>query len=191
MIALVDYGAGNLFSVSNALEVIGAEFKVVDSAFEASEYSGVLLPGVGHFGQMMRSLDDRGLCTSLGSAVEKGVPLLGICLGMQALFETSEEARGVSGLRILRGSVVEISGEVRVPQIGWNEVRFDDRDPMWFYFANSFVVKDSEAVWGRCEYGGEFSAAVKQGSIWGMQFHPEKSGTAGLGLLKEWIDYAG
>jgi imidazole glycerol-phosphate synthase subunit HisH len=190
MIALVDYGAGNLFSVSNALKTIGAEFEVVDSAFEASEFSGVLLPGVGHFGQMMGALDDRGFRASLGNAVEKEVPLLGICLGMQALFETSEEARGVPGLGFLKGSVVGISEEVRVPQIGWNEVRFDDRDPMWFYFANSFVVKDSEAIWGRCEYGGEFFAAVKHGSIWGMQFHPEKSGAAGLGLLKEWCDYA-
>ncbi len=191
MTAVVDYGAGNLFSVQNALRAIEEEFVVVDSAFESANYSRVLLPGVGHFGQMMASLNDRGLRDCLIHAAQNEVPILGICLGMQALFETSEEAPGVEGLSLIEGEVTAIDGDVRVPQIGWNEVRFSGQETIWCYFANSFVVKHSAARWGVSEYGSEFCAAVRQGSIWGMQFHPEKSGAAGLGLLKEWCDYAG
>jgi len=190
MIAVVDYGAGNLFSVSNALAVIGEEFEVVESEFDSSNFSGVLLPGVGHFGQMMESLDNRGLRQSIEKSAQIEQPILGICLGMQALFESSQEAEGVKGLGLINGEVTAIKGDVRVPQIGWNEVHYADREPAWYYFANSFVVKESESIWGRCDYGGEFCASVKHNSIWGMQFHPEKSGAAGLALLKEWCDYA-
>lgn len=184
MITVIDYGAGNIFSLTNALKSLGFEFRITDSGFTGAEK--IILPGVGHFSSMMRSLEDRELVESIKNATATGVPFLGICLGMQALFESSEEAPGIPGLSLLNGKVVRLPETSRVPHMGWNEVSFTDGSKDWFYFANSFVVSESQDIWGKADHDGEFVAAVKHENLTGMQFHPEKSGQAGLDLLEKW-----
>jgi len=184
MITVVDYGAGNLFSLTNALEILGFKFEIVDRAFNGVEK--IILPGVGHFASMMQSLETRNLVESIKYSANIGVPFLGICLGMQALFESSEEAPGVIGLSLLEGKVVRLPENSRVPHMGWNEVTFEDGGKNWFYFANSYVVLESRNTWGNADHDGEFVAAVKRENLTGVQFHPEKSGQAGLDLLEKW-----
>lgn len=188
MIGMIDYGAGNLFSVANAFRVVGAEYRLVRSGDELAGCSKVVLPGVGHFGQMFEALESRGFLPALR---EIDVPLLGICLGMQALFESSLEAPGVAGLGLLNGVVSRLPEGCRVPHMGWNEVAFSDGSRDWFYFANSFVVRRTDAVWGETEYGVPFASAVRKGNVTGFQFHPEKSGAAGLELVRRWCENAG
>lgn len=190
MIVLVDYGAGNIFSVTNALREICAEFAVSNDPAKVEQAERVLLPGVGHFAQMMGELDRLRFRDPLIEFAQSGRPLLGICLGMQALFESSEEAPRVRGLGLLEGHVKRFPNNARVPHMGWNDARFSEgRD--WFYFANSFYVPSGEATWAETEYGLTFASAVKQGNVVGFQFHPEKSGRAGLRLLRNWCFDAG
>jgi imidazole glycerol phosphate synthase glutamine amidotransferase subunit len=191
MIALIDYGAGNLFSVANGLGAIGATFRFVREPSELRDDDKILLPGVGHFGQMMSSLDKLNLRDALIGAAKDGRHLLGICLGMQAFFEWSEEAPGISGLGLLPGTVRSLPEHCRVPHMGWNSARFADGEANWFYFANSFIVPVTAATWATTDYFGEFSSAVRQGNLWGFQFHPEKSSRAGLELIARWCQDAG
>jgi imidazole glycerol phosphate synthase glutamine amidotransferase subunit len=135
---------------------------------------------------MLRSLADLQLDTRLQAEATEGTPILGICLGMQSLFESSEEAPGVRGLGLFSGQIVRFRDVPRVPHIGWNDVRFKDHSSGDFYFANSFYAPLSEFTTGICEYGVEFSAAVRNKNVAGIQFHPEKSGEAGLKILLEW-----
>lgn len=189
-IVVVDYGAGNLFSVANALEALAVPFIVSRDEETVKKSRRLLLPGVGHFGQMMAALDETGLRNSLLRACHSGTPLLGICLGMHALFEGSEEAPGVAGLGLLRGVVRRLPPGSRVPQMGWNLVRFLDGHQDWFTFANSFVAPDGEATWATSEFGETFPSAVRKGNLTATQFHPEKSGAAGLDLLRRWCSDA-
>jgi imidazole glycerol phosphate synthase glutamine amidotransferase subunit len=196
MIAVIDYGAGNLRSVANALDAAGAHYNLASTPESLANASKIILPGVGHFGQMMRALDDLNLRGVLIDRVEAGIPFLGICLGMQALFEGSEEAPEVKGLGIFPGRSVRFPSTVRVPHMGWNQVsrqcgsrlmaQFQD-DP-WFYFAHSFYIPRNGSTAALCEYAVPYSAAIEHENIFGVQFHPEKSAGSGQLLLRGFLE---
>lgn len=195
MISIVDYGMGNLHSVQKALEKTGFASRLVSTAAEVEKAERLILPGVGAFGDAMRGLHERALVAPLRSYARSGRPMLGICLGMQILFESSEEDPGVKGLAIFPGTVrrFQLDG-LKVPHMGWNslEVTPDSRllaglgtDP-YVYFVHSFYVKpdDSAVTAATASYGHPFTAAVERGNVGGTQFHPEKSQSAGLAILK-------
>lgn len=202
MIAVIDYGAGNLKSVKNALDHLGAANMRASTAKEILLADAVILPGVGEFGTAMAELERRGIKEAVIEAAGSGRPLLGICLGMQLLFEAGEESRGAKGLGILPGRVPRFPAEMglKIPHMGWNSVmplkenRLLDGLPegSYMYFVHSFYVKAAERadVSAISEYGLIFDAAVERGNIFGCQFHPEKSGAAGLVILKNFIEIA-
>ncbi|HLH39745.1 MAG TPA: imidazole glycerol phosphate synthase subunit HisH [Bryobacteraceae bacterium] len=197
MIAILDYGAGNLRSVENALDALGARHERVRSPEALYGAARIILPGVGHFGQLIRSLDSLGLRTPLKRRIEAGAPFLGICLGLQALFEGSEEAPGLPGLALLPGIVRKFGPGARVPHMGWSPVapcedtvlfRRTGTQP-YFYFAHSFYVPLlGEATAAVCDYTVRYTAAVERGSLFGVQFHPEKSGPLGLRILRNFLE---
>jgi glutamine amidotransferase len=194
MIGIVDYGMGNLQSVRKAFERIGQPARIVRTADELSSADKLVLPGVGAFGRAMDELTERCLRRPLLDAVYSGTPLLGICLGLQLLFERSEEHGSYEGLGLLRGDVRRLPDSVKVPHIGWNELEIarpgwlldgiPDRE--FFYFVQSYYVcpANPDCVSGTTEYGWSFAAAVEQDLIFGVQFHPEKSQGAGLQILE-------
>ncbi|HEV2076061.1 MAG TPA: imidazole glycerol phosphate synthase subunit HisH, partial [Thermoleophilaceae bacterium] len=193
-IAVLDYGMGNLQSVEKALERVGARAEVTSDHGRVRAADGAVLPGVGAFPAAMRSIRERGLDGLLGDRVAAGVPVLGLCLGMQLLFEWSEEHGGDRGLGLLEGTVEPLGvNGLKVPQIGWNPVswrrgsRLVDGlpDPCAFYHVHSFapVPADPGDVLGTATYGQEFVSAVEREPVYGVQFHPEKSGEHGLRLL--------
>lgn len=199
-LAIVDYGAGNLKSVANALTHLGAQFKIAETpeAIEASD--AVLFPGVGHFGQMATSLDELRLRSSLLAKIGGGAPFLGICVGMQALYKASEESPEAQGLGVFPGEVRKLRGNVRVPHLGWDDLETVRDCPLLkgidpsarFYFANSFAADLGGETAATCAYGdSSWAAIVRQGSLFGVQFHPEKSGENGLRLLKNFLEIAG
>lgn len=202
MIAVIDYGAGNLKSVKNALDHLGAANMRASTAKEILLADAVILPGVGEFGTAMAELERRGIKEAVIEAANGGRPLLGICLGMQLLFEAGEESPGAKGLGILPGRVPRFPAEMglKIPHMGWNSVmplkenRLLDGLPKgsYMYFVHSFYVKAAERadVSAISEYGLIFDAAVERGNIFGCQFHPEKSGAAGLAILKNFIEIA-
>jgi glutamine amidotransferase len=192
MIAVFDYGAGNLRSVQNTLAEIGAEFEVVRDAAGLERASKIILPGVGHFGQMMRSLTVQ---NTLRERIAAGVPFLGICLGMQALFERSEEAPDVEGLGLYRGVVKRFPADARVPHMGWNELEVRPGSRLvpegtrpYVYFAHSYYVPDVEQASAVCTYAVRYTAALEAGNVFGVQFHPEKSGPVGLAIVKRFVE---
>jgi imidazole glycerol-phosphate synthase subunit HisH len=192
MIAVFDYGAGNLRSVQNALEEIGCDYKLVRDAAGLRAANKILLPGVGHFGQMMRALDALDVRETLIDRIAGGAPFLGICLGLQALFETSEEAPEAQGLGIFSGIVRRFPAHARVPHMGWDEVRWRrpagqgaSRSEGFYYFAHSFYVPESDYSSATCFYDVPFTAALQQSNVFGVQFHPEKSGSEGLERLRD------
>ncbi|HEY5779180.1 MAG TPA: imidazole glycerol phosphate synthase subunit HisH [Terrimicrobiaceae bacterium] len=197
-IGVVDYGSGNLRSVSKALEAVGASVALVTSSAQLDPLDAVVVPGVGAFGDCAQNLRKSGLWEPLIEWLQAGRPYLGICLGYQLLFESSEESPGCKGLGVLPGRVVRFQGKrLKVPHIGWN-VLLDMRGPMfktlssapYFYFVHSYfpVPADDAIVSARCQYGGTFAASVSNGSLHATQFHPEKSQSAGLTLLKNFLD---
>ena len=196
MIGVVDYGAGNLGSVRNALDRVGLSSRPVAMPEELSGLSGLILPGVGSFGPAAAALDASGMSKGIRAWARSGRPLLGICLGLQLLFEKSQEGdRGRPGLGLFAGRVVRLDGP-RAVHVGWNRVRAvgpgplapRDGDPGWFYFVHGYVVRPEEEaiVAAVAEYGCVFPAVVGRRNVWGVQFHPEKSGPAGLFLLRAW-----
>lgn len=195
-VALFDYGAGNLHSLGKALELAGARVRVTDNWGTALASDALVLPGVGAFGQAAAALpDDR---SALRRALEGGLPCLGICLGMQLLFDDSEESAG-SGIGLIPGTVRRLEASV-VPQMGWNDVEvgadplFRGVEDLTAYYANSYVCvpSDPSAVIAWSEYEGtRYAAAVRKGRSWGIQFHPEKSSAAGLRILANWVRAAG
>ena len=196
MIAVFDYGAGNLRSVQNTLGEVGATYTVVDDAAGLARATKIILPGVGHFGQMLRSIDAMRVRQTLLDRINKGVPFLGICLGMQGLFEASEEAPGVQGLGLFKGTIRRFSEDARVPHMGWNEIEIKPTSRMfknmgerpYLYFAHSYfapVVPQAAAI---CTYAEPFTAAIEIGNVFGVQFHPEKSGPLGLKLVKTFVE---
>ena len=197
MITIVDYGAGNLRSVQNTLEETGAEFSVTSSPGQVFAATKVILPGVGHFGQMMQALDDRRLREPLMERLRAGVPFLGICLGLQAMFATSEEAPEARGFALFPGSVHRFPPTARVPHMGWNEIHPQTGARLtaglgtkpYVYFANSYYCPAVPATAATCEYAGiNFTAVLEQGNLFGVQFHPEKSGPLGLKIVRNFVE---
>jgi imidazole glycerol phosphate synthase glutamine amidotransferase subunit len=195
MIAVLDYGAGNLRSVANALDAADAQYKLVRNALGLAGASKIILPGVGHFGQMIGALDAMDVRGILIERLRAGVPFLGICLGMQALFDGSEEAPEAPGLGIFPGRVERFPDDVRVPHMGWNQIRpvpgsrlfrHFDGEP-WFYFAHSYYVPESSVTAASCTYSLAYSAGVERNNIFGIQFHPEKSSATGQLLLSSFL----
>jgi len=191
MIAVIDYGAGNLHSVCNGLRAVGAEFLVAREPGDLDRGTRILLPGVGHFGQMMQALERQRLAAPLRGRLASGTPYFGICLGMHALFEVSEEAPETPGLGLLPGAVRRFPVGLRVPHMGWTALELVGRGilarPGMYYFAHSYYVPDSaEGVSAYARHGLRFAAVIERGNLAGCQFHPEKSGSHGLELLKKW-----
>jgi glutamine amidotransferase len=198
MIAIVDYGMGNVTSARMALEHVGGQVELTDDPAAIAAADGVVLPGVGAFPKAMDELRRRGLFEPVR---EYRGPLLGICLGMQLLFESSTELGGGEGLGLLEGSVDALHGDgLKVPQIGWNEVSWSDGAPLTdglpertaMYHVHSFAARpdDPSVVIGTAEYGERFASAVARGNIYGVQFHPEKSSAHGLELLRNFVTLA-
>jgi len=191
-VAIVDWGGGNVGSMVRALTRAGASVRCVRSHQEAGAADRMVLPGVGHFGAVMQALRDRGLDRLVMDHLASGRPFLGVCVGLQVLFEASEEAPRVPGLGILRGRVVRLNAP-KIPHVGFNLVevvrpsRFLDSD--YYYFVNSYhaVPEDPDLTVAVTEYGARFTAAVESGAILAVQFHPEKSGDAGLALLARFL----
>ena len=201
MIAIVDYGVGNLFSLNSSLELIGAESVVTADEAVLRAADKILLPGVGAFEDAAKKLRDSGLASLLKELAAAGKPLLGICLGMQMLFEKSYEYGEHEGLGLIPGCVKPIRDviptEYKVPHIGWNGLHFRKDDPLFryvkegdcVYFVHSFYAADcDEHVVATAEYGSELTAAVARGNVYGCQFHPEKSGNVGLAILKAFAE---
>jgi imidazole glycerol phosphate synthase glutamine amidotransferase subunit len=198
-LALIDYGAGNLPSVERALARLGVAAVRVDAASKLDGTDSIVLPGVGHFASMLRTLRERDLLAPLRERIGRGMPFLGICLGLQALYESSDEAVSERGLGVLRGQVRLLPASVKVPHIGWDQLRplrpsrllgGVDRDA-YFYFAHSFAatVADGEVA-AVCDYGAEFAAAIERNNLFAVQFHPEKSGEAGATVLANFLEAA-
>jgi len=196
MIAVLDYGAGNLRSVENTLAEIGAEYTLVRDAAGLAAAPKIILPGVGHFGQMMRALDALGVRGELAARIGAGVPFLGICLGLHGLFEASEEAPNARGLGIFPGTVKRFAPDARVPHMGWNEL--EQRGPSrllanlgaapYMYFAHSYYVPLVDGAVAACDYTLPFTAAFERGNAFGVQFHPEKSGPSGLKIVRNFVE---
>ena len=199
-ITLVDYGAGNLPSVERALRRLGAEVERA-SAPEALDGSrAIVLPGVGHFGALIRTLEERRLLEPLRAALAQGVPFLGICLGLQALYGSSEEDPSRPGLGVLAGTVRPLPKTAKLPHMGWNQLRRlrpsvllkDVPEDAFFYFAHSYAALDAgEAAVALCDHGVPFVAVLEWGKILAVQFHPEKSGDAGSRVLRNFLSFAG
>jgi glutamine amidotransferase len=199
LIAVLDYEIGNLRSAQKALQHLGADARLTADPGLIREADAVVLPGVGAFGRCMEAVRGAGLEALAHEAVERGVPFLGICIGMQMLFESSEESPGATGLGILPGTVRLVPGDVKRPQMQWNrlERRGDPEllrlapDPAWAYFVHSYAADtDDSIVIATCDYGGPVVAAVARGEVWATQFHPEKSSRTGLAVLQAFVERA-
>lgn len=200
MIAVLDYGIGNLRSAEKALEFLGADVVLTDDPGAARAADAVVLPGVGAFGACMRALLASGLEGVVRESIGQRKPFLGICVGMHMLFEGSDESPETPGLGVLRGRVQRMPEGVKLPHMGWNTLAVQPRSamfvgfaqPSWVYFVHSYapVPTDDSVVSARCDHGGSFVAAVEDGRLWATQFHPEKSGLRGLGLLRNFVNLA-
>jgi imidazole glycerol-phosphate synthase subunit HisH len=197
MIAIIDYGAGNLRSVQKAIEHLGGTAKVTSDPTEIMQSDKVILPGVGAFGKAVEALDQLHLRSPILAVIEKGVPFLGICLGLQLLFETSEESPGAQGLAVLQGRVRRFAQGLKVPHLGWNAVTQTRPSLLWqevpndsyFYFAHSYYIQpaDHSLFIGVTHYGDTVPVAINRGPLFGLQFHPEKSQKFGLAVLHNFI----
>jgi glutamine amidotransferase len=195
VIAIFDYGAGNLRSVENTLAEIGAAYALVRDAAGLRRASKIILPGVGHFGQIMRALDAMEVRGALLERITAGVPFLGICLGLQALFRESEEAPGLRGLGLIDDTVRRFPETGRVPHMGWNEL--EPRKPSrllaglrprpYVYFAHSYYPPVTDSTAAICDYTLPYTALLESGNLFGVQFHPEKSGPLGLEIMRNFV----
>lgn len=202
MIAIIDYGVGNLFSVEKAFTFLGADAKITNLPEEISAADRLVLPGVGAFGDCMKNLTRSGLIPAIRESLSHQKPLLGICVGLQILFDGSEESPGVAGLGLLKGTVRKIRADgLKVPHMGWNSLKIISprqktdlfqglSDAPYVYFVHSYhaVPDDPHIITSVTEYGETLTASVAQGPIQATQFHPEKSGDVGLQLLKNFIE---
>ena len=197
MIAIIDYGAGNIQSVKNALDFLKVKNKITDKAEDILKADKVIFPGVGAFGDVMKVLKTKKLIDPIKKVI-KEKPYLGICLGLQVLFEKSEESPGIKGLGIFKGNVKKFSSKtLKIPQIGWNSIMINKKNPIlnnikdnsYFYFVHSYYVdpKDKSIILTKTNYGQEFVSGIAKDNIIGIQFHPERSGEVGLQLLKNFI----
>lgn len=201
MIAIIDYGAGNIQSVYKALKFIGADCKVTSDKDEILNADGAILPGVGSFGDAMDTMTKRGIKDTIIEYTKSGKPFLGICLGLQLLFPESEETPGVKGLDIFKGTITKIPNQnrtLKIPHMGWNNISIKQKNGIfkgiesepYVYFVHSFYLKaqDKDIVAATTQYGVEIDAAVQKGNIIATQFHPEKSGEVGLKMLKNFVE---
>jgi imidazole glycerol phosphate synthase glutamine amidotransferase subunit len=198
-VTILDYGAGNVPSVERALQRLGAESQRTDSPECISKADALLLPGVGHYAALVRALDEKQLRTPLVVAIQRGVPFLGICLGLQVLFKSSEEAGQFQGLNLLPGIVSALPTSVKLPHMGWNQLEKKRESFLlagldggtYFYFAHSYAALDSNgAAAATCSYGTQFAAVIEHKNIYAVQFHPEKSGDAGARVLQNFLRIA-
>ncbi|MBV4415174.1 imidazole glycerol phosphate synthase subunit HisH [Clostridium tyrobutyricum] len=194
MISIVDYGMGNLRSVQKALEFIGAEAEITGDKNKILNSRGIILPGVGAFPDAMDNIKKLGIDTVLNEAVNEGTPLMGICLGMQLLFDESEEVRNTKGLGLLKGKIKKFNVDLKIPHMGWNnliidsdcEILKDVKEGSYVYFVHSYYAKiqEEEVLKAHSFYGINTPAVVSKGNVFGLQFHPEKSGEPGMQMLK-------
>jgi imidazole glycerol phosphate synthase glutamine amidotransferase subunit len=198
-VTIVDYGAGNVPSVERALQRLGAVSERTNSPERISKTEALLLPGVGHYAALVRALDEQDLRASLTEAIQRGVPFLGICLGLQVLYESSEEASQLRGLNLLPGKVRALPATVKLPHMGWNQVAIQRESRLlegisgdsYFYFAHSYALPDSNGSSAAiCTHGTDFAAVVEKQNIFAVQFHPEKSGEPGARLLRNFLRLA-
>lgn len=200
MIAIIDYGAGNILSVQKALDHIGCDNVVTCDASVISRADGAVLPGVGSFGDAMDNLTARGLVGAVKDFAASGKPFLGICLGLQVIFDSSEESPGVKGLSLMSGKVRRFPSDMglKIPHIGWNSIEYDRGCPLfrglsetpYVYFVHSYYLDaaDQSVVSAVAGYGLDFHAAVWKDNVFATQFHPEKSGSVGLQILRNFAD---
>ena len=202
MTALIDYGAGNLYSVEKALKFVGAEVEVTGRAEDLERADKLILPGVGAFGDCMKNLSATGLIPVIREQIAEKKPLLGICVGLQILFESGEESPGVKGLGIFKGEVKKIcAGDLKIPHMGWNAIKFPKKnfsskllknlpEKPYFYFVHSYhaAPEDKNLITAVTDYGEEITAAAEFENIFATQFHPEKSGDVGLQVLKNFVE---
>ncbi len=203
MIAIIDYGVGNLFSLKSSFCAIGQEVKVTDNADEIRKADKIILPGVGAFEDAVKKLKNTGLDIVLKEEAAKGKPVMGICLGMQMLFERSFEYGCHEGLGLIKGDIIPFEGEIdsslKIPHIGWNALEIKEDLPVFkyikngyhVYFVHSYFAAVTDETIAECEYGTVFTAAVGKDNIYGCQFHPEKSGQVGLNILKGFCELGG
>jgi imidazole glycerol phosphate synthase glutamine amidotransferase subunit len=198
-ITILDYGAGNVPSVERALQRLGAESQRTASAECIPKAEALLLPGVGHYAALVRALDEKRLRAPLVDAIRGGVPFLGICLGLQVLFKSSEEASQLQGLNLLPGVVSALPSNVKLPHMGWNQLEKKRKSSLlagidvgaYFYFAHSYAALDSNGgAAATCSHGAEFAAVIEQQNIFAVQFHPEKSGESGARVLQNFLRLA-
>ncbi|MDO9513414.1 MAG: imidazole glycerol phosphate synthase subunit HisH [Elusimicrobiota bacterium] len=204
-ITVIDYGLGNIRSVSKALALSGADVRVSAGIEQIESADGIVLPGVGAFGKGMDNLEKADLITIIKSQIEAGKPCLGICLGLQMLFSVSEEHGSSPGMDIIKGKVKLFKNDLKIPHMGWNKVKFKNSprgesgmfagiaDESYFYFVHSYHVspEDTALVSSTTDYGGEFASSVVKDNLWAVQFHPEKSGEDGLRIMKNFIAKCG
>ena len=195
MIAIVDYGAGNLVSVKKAFDWLGAESVITTDSAQVTKATKIVLPGVGHFASTA-VLERSGLKDAIADSIQRGLPFLGICVGLQWMFAGSDESPATSGLGLFPQVCGRFPASVKSPHVGWNSIDVDPRSQLFrgipaspfVYFTHSFRAPISEETVACCEYGGKFAAAVERDHVFGLQFHPEKSGETGLQLLKNFCE---
>ena len=198
-VAVLDYGIGNLRSAQKTLERAGADPVLTSDPAEVAEAAGVVLPGVGAFGRVMEAIRATGVDEIAHAAVAAGTPFIGICVGMQALYESSEENPGVDGLGILPGTIRRLASaetRIKVPQMQWNRLDLVGDSPLfadlpddpWVYFVHSYAPEATDDVIATCEYGGTVTAAAARGNVMATQFHPEKSGRVGVQIIGNFVD---
>jgi imidazole glycerol-phosphate synthase subunit HisH len=194
---IVDYGAGNLPSVERAVRALGAETKRATEPDHIAEAQAIILPGVGHFAAFVKGLRERNLTDSLRAANKAGVPIFGICLGLQAMFATSEEAPGESGLGFFPQEIHALPANVKSPHIGWNQVRITNKSALlkgipndaYFYFAHSYAAPaTADSTVAACDHGFPFAAVIESANLRAVQFHPEKSGETGAQVLRNFLE---
>ncbi|MFP3906971.1 MAG: imidazole glycerol phosphate synthase subunit HisH [Acidimicrobiales bacterium] len=198
LVAVLDYGIGNLRSAQKGLERAGADARLTADPGLIADAAAVVLPGVGAFGRCMEALHESGLATRAVEAAASGRPFLGICVGMQLMYEGSDETADVAGLGILPGRVVLLPEGVKRPQMQWNVLEIVRPSPLleglvepaWVYFVHSYAPEDGEDTIARCDYGGPVVAAVEHGNVLATQFHPEKSGDTGIAILSNFVAMA-
>ena len=198
-VTIIDYGAGNVPSVERALQRLGAETERTNLAEKIGRAEALLLPGVGHYAALVRALDEQKMREPLVAAIQRGVPFLGICLGLQVLFESSAESPELHGLSLLPGRVGTLPSTVKLPHMGWNQIEPSCESRLlagidssaYFYFAHSYAAPDSNgSTTATCSYGSPFAAVIEKQNIYGVQFHPEKSGESGSRLLQNFLRIA-
>lgn len=193
MITIIDYEAGNLKSICNMLDFLGEAYQISVDPKEIEEAQSLIFPGQGHFAQAMKNLENKKLIEPIKNAIANNAKFLGICLGLQVLFERSEEAPDISGLGIIKGEVKKFT-QGKIPQIGWNQIKTNKNNSYlkddYFYFVNSYYVipEDESVISSICSYNIDFTASIEYKNLTALQFHPEKSSDAGVSFFKEWVN---